>query len=265
MTTPMIPEQRQQEILRMLQGAGVLSTRELTDAMQVSHMTVRRDIAAMEAAGQVVPVQGGVRLADRPLKEPPRDRLVRSALELPSKRAIAAAAAARVRDGSVIFLDAGTTCEAVVPHLLTRSGLTVVTNDFNTVAALNPHEHIDVIHTGGVVDHQRLSAHGPLGVAVVQQLAIDLYLMSAGTWSVADGVTVPEADTALLKKAVLEVSHQSVLLADSTKFGAFERYRVARLAALDVVITDDRLASDASRNIQELGVEVQLVSVGQTA
>ncbi|MBK8445303.1 MAG: DeoR/GlpR transcriptional regulator [Micropruina sp.] len=260
MTTPMIPEQRQQEILRMLQGAGVLSTRELTDAMRVSHMTVRRDIAALETAGLVVAVQGGVRLADRPLKEPPRDRIVRSALELPSKRAIAAAAAARVRDGSVVFLDAGTTCEAVVPHLLTRSGLTVVTNDFTTVVALAPHDHIDVIHTGGLVDHHRLSAHGPLGVAVVRQLAIDLYLMSAGTWSVPDGVTVPEADTALLKQAVLEVSHASALLADSSKFGAFERYRVARLAELDLVITDDRLPDEAADAIRAPGTEVQLVS-----
>lgn len=261
MTTPMIPEQRQQEILRMLQGAVVLSTRELTDAMQVSHMTIRRDIAALEAAGQVVPVQGGVRLAERPLKEPPRDRQVRSALELPSKRAIAAAAAGWVRDGSVIFLDAGTTCEAVVPHLLTRSGLTVVTNDFTTVASLSPHEHIDVIHTGGLVDHHRLSAHGPLGVAVVRQLAIDLYLMSAGAWGIADGVTVPEADTALLKRAVLEVSHASVLLADSSKFGAFERYRVAQLDALDGVITDDRLPAEAADEVRALGADVQLVAV----
>lgn len=261
MTAPMIPEQRQQEILRMLQGAGVLSTRELTDTMQVSHMTVRRDIAVLEAAGLVVPVQGGVRLADRPLKEPPRDRVVRSSLELPSKRAIAAAAAERVRDGSVIFLDAGTTCEAVVPHLLSRSGLTVVTNDFTTVAALNPYDHIDVIHTGGLVDHHRLSAHGPLGVAVVRQLAMDLYLMSAGTWSVDEGVTVPEADAAVLKKAVLEGSHSSVLLVDSTKFGAFERYRVADLAALGAVITDDRLPDETAGRIRERVPDLHLVSV----
>ncbi|MCW3158621.1 DeoR/GlpR family DNA-binding transcription regulator [Micropruina sonneratiae] len=260
MTTPMIPEQRQQEILRMLQGAGVLSTRELTDAMQVSHMTVRRDIAALESSGLVTPVQGGVRLVDRPLKEPPRDRQLRSTLELPSKRAIAARAASMVTDDSVVFLDAGTTCEAVVPHLLTRSNLTVVTNDFTTVAALSPHAHIDVIHTGGLVDHHRLSAHGPLGVAVVQQLAIDLYLMSAGAWAIAEGVTVPEADTALLKRAVLEVSHRSLLLADSTKLGAYERYRVAPLNRLDVVVTDDRISAEAVAGIRNLGPEVELVS-----
>jgi len=258
MTAPMIPEQRQQEILRRLHGAGVLSIRSLVEAMQVSHMTIRRDIAALEADGQVAAVQGGVRLIERLVKEPPRERVSRSVLELPSKAAIAEAAAAQVRDGMIVFLDAGTTCEAVVPHLAGHTGLTVVTNDFNSAAALIGHPTIDLIHTGGAVDTERSSANGPLAAATVSRLAIDLYLMSTGTWDAAYGVTVPVADTALLKQAVLNSSARTILLADSTKFGAFERYRVAPLDRLDQIITDDRLSSDAASAVRTTGVELVL-------
>lgn len=62
---PLIPEQRHQEILRLLRREGVLSIHSLTDYMNVSHMTVRRDVTALEGSGQVVSVQGGVRLAER--------------------------------------------------------------------------------------------------------------------------------------------------------------------------------------------------------
>lgn len=264
MTAPMIPEQRQQQILRMLQGAGVLSIRSLVEAMQVSHMTIRRDIAALEADGQVAAVQGGVRLVERLVKEPPRERVSRSALELPSKAAIAKAAAAHVRDGMIVFLDAGTTCEAVVPHLAGHAGLTVVTNDFNSAAALIAHTTIDLIHTGGAVDAERSSANGPLAAATVSQLAIDLYLMSTGTWNADYGVTVPVADTALLKQAVLASAARSILLADSTKFGTFERYRVAPLDQLDRVITDDRIGADEAATIRATGVELELVTAGET-
>ena len=134
-TGPLIPEQRHQRVLQLLRRDGVLSTRALTDHLGVSHMTVRRDIATLEASGQVVSVQGGVRLAGTAGQVPPQERRQRAVLELPRKRAIAAAAAELVTDGMVVYLDAGTTCESVVAYLAGRRDLTVVTNDFYAVTA----------------------------------------------------------------------------------------------------------------------------------
>lgn len=253
----MIPEQRQQELLRRLRDAGVLSTRELTDALGVSHMTVRRDIAALEAAGEATAVQGGVRLPER-AKEPPRERAARSSMEVPSKNAIARRAATFVEDDMVVFLDAGTTCEAVVANLTGRTGVTVVTNDFHTVESLASHREVDVIHTGGAVDRTHSSATGPLAAATVRRLGIDLYLMSTGTWDIKHGVTVPDADAAILKTAALEAAARTVLLADSTKFGAFTRHRVVPLDALDLVLTDARLATEDQDALQAAGVRLEL-------
>jgi DeoR/GlpR family transcriptional regulator of sugar metabolism len=84
-------------------------------------------------------VPGGVRIAGSTGHVPPRERQQRAELELPRKRAVAAMAAEAVKDGMVIYLDAGTTCQSVVPFLDGRRDLTVVTNDFHVVISLFEH------------------------------------------------------------------------------------------------------------------------------
>ena len=257
----LIPEQRHQEILRLLRSAGVLSIRHIVDTLGVSHMTVRRDIAALEESGQVVSVQGGVRLDEWTGTELPRERGSRAALELPRKRAIAELAAGLVHDNMVVFLDAGTTCEAVVPFLATRSGLTVVTNDFFVVTTLFDYPGIETIHTGGAVDPSSGSSSGPLAAATVASISLDLFFMSTGTWDLDHGVTTPATEKVVLKRAALDAASSCVLLADSTKFGTFERFKVTPLDSVDLVITDTDLPADARSAITDRGVALQLAAV----
>jgi DeoR/GlpR family transcriptional regulator of sugar metabolism len=257
----LIPEQRQQELLRLLRGTGVLSIRQVTQQLGVSHMTVRRDIAVLEQAGQVVAVQGGVRLAEWHGQQPPRERQSRMSLEMPRKRAIAAEAATLVPNDAVVFLDAGTTCQSVVPHLAGRTGLTVVTNDFHAVIALLDHPGIETIHTGGVVDTASASSSGALAAGAVADINIDVALLSTGAWDLVHGVTTPQLDKVLLKRAVLDAATTSALLADSTKWGTRERCNVVGLDGIDVVVTDDGLPESAAASIAEAGPDVRRVPV----
>jgi len=258
-TEPLIPEQRQREVLRLLRGAGVLSIRHLASVLDVSHMTVRRDISALETEGIVEAVQGGVRLREGLGAEPPpRERESRAILELPRKEAVAARAAELVRDGMTIFLDAGTTCQAIVPHLAGRRGITVVTNDFYSVSALYRHAEAEVIHTGGVVDADSGSSSGALAAATVSALSLDLAFVSTGSWDQTHGLTTPALDKVVLKRAVMDSAASCALVADSTKYGTFERFRVAPLDALDVIVTDDGLPADVSAAIGDFGVEVRV-------
>ncbi|WP_022878361.1 DeoR/GlpR family DNA-binding transcription regulator [Microbacterium sp. B19] len=258
MTTspPLIPEQRQRELMRLLRGSGALSIRHLASLLGVSHMTVRRDIAVLEEEGLVDAVQGGVRLRERVGVEPPRERGSRAVLELPRKEAVARRAADLVSDGMTLFIDAGTTCQAIVPHLTSRRGLTVVTNDFFTVSSLFAHPSIEVIHTGGVVDAASGSSSGALAAATVAAMTLDLALLSTGTWDVAHGLTTPELDKVVLKRAVMDASGSCALVADSTKYGTAERFRVVPLDALDVIVSDRGLPDGVADAIAELGVEL---------
>ncbi|MGP3989166.1 DeoR/GlpR family DNA-binding transcription regulator [Streptomyces sp. 3N207] len=253
---PLIPEQRHQELLRLLRSSGVLSIRDLTTALNVSHMTVRRDIAALEKSGRVVSVQGGVRLADGTGHAPPRERASRAALEMPRKRAIAGTAAGLVEDGMVIFLDAGTTCQSVVPLLAAHQDLTVVTNDFHAALALCDLPSAHAVHTGGEVDAASGSSSGPLAARTISTLNIDLCFLSAGSWDLTHGVTSHSTEKVLLKQTVMEAASSVALLADSTKWGTVERFRVTALDRLDTVVTDAGLPTEVADRIMEEGPSV---------
>lgn len=260
---PLIPEQRHQEILRLLRREGVLSIHSLTDYMNVSHMTVRRDVTALEGSGQVVSVQGGVRLAERTDPSSPKELESRAQPELPRKQAIAQLAARHIEDDMVVFLDAGTTCLSVVPHLATRKNLTVVTNNFYVVTSLFIHPHIEVIHAGGAVDPSNGSSEGRMAADAVKGVNIDLFFLSTGTWNLSRGVTTPSMDKAEVKVAALQASTSCLLLADSTKFGTVSKFRVAAIEKLNAVVTDEQLPQKTQDSIRDLGVAVHVAPTAQ--
>lgn len=254
----MIPVQRHERLLQLLRREGVLSTRALTDALGVSHMTVRRDIARLEEDELVESVAGGVRLASGIGQQPPSPRRQRAGLEAARKTAIAEQAATLVDDGMAVYLDAGTTCEALVPLLATRQGLTVVTNDFWSVVALLDHPEVETIHIGGRVDVDSASSCGALATRILDELRLDVFFLSSGAWSSSGGVTAPSESRLELKRRVREVSRTTVLVADSTKYGAMAHFRVFDLAELDILVTDDGLDPAARTQVAETGVDLRI-------
>jgi DeoR/GlpR family transcriptional regulator of sugar metabolism len=255
--TPLIPDQRRELMLRLLARQPVLSVAQLTEALGVSHMTVRRDIAALEREGRAFSVPGGVRIASALRHEP--SFTDKSLVEQPEKQAMARRAAELVSNDMTIYLDAGTTLLALVPHLLTRSGLTVVTNDFNAVDALAGAEHVEVIHVGGRLDHENRSSVGSLAAATLQQVNVDMAFISTSSWDLHKGTTTPSASKVEVKRAALGSAASSVLVAGSSKYGQVGMYRVAPLSAFDLVITDDRLSEAAAEGLRDHAVELALV------
>jgi DeoR/GlpR family transcriptional regulator of sugar metabolism len=137
---PLIPDQRREAMLRQLRRDKVLSVQQLMAAFTCSHMTVRRDIAALEQAGLVFTVPGGVRIASHLGSEPSHQS--KFTVEQPQKKAIARVAAQSLRAGMTIYLDAGTTMLAIVPHIVALSDMTVITNDFEIVRELSGATHV---------------------------------------------------------------------------------------------------------------------------
>ncbi len=259
----MIPEQRHQEILRLLRQEGILSVRGLTAYMNVSHMTVRRDITALESTGQVSSVRGGVRLTKQHGQEPAGEPKLRAQPGAPREKAIAKLAAQSIKDDMVVFFDAGTACRSLVPFLAARRHLTVVTNDFYIVTSLFAYPNIETIHTGGVVDPASASGQGPLATEMLKFVNIDLSFLSSRTWNISRGLMAPSMDEIEVKRAALKASSSRFLLADSTTFGTVSLFNIAPLQMLDTVVTDDQLPLDVQNNIRQLGVTVRLATFGE--
>jgi DeoR/GlpR family transcriptional regulator of sugar metabolism len=245
-------------MLRQLRRDKVLSVQQLMAAFTCSHMTVRRDIAALEQAGLVFTVPGGVRIASHLGSEPSHQS--KFTVEQPQKKAIARVAAQSLRAGMTIYLDAGTTMLAIVPHIVALSDMTVITNDFEIVRELSGATHVSVIHTGGQLEH--LSSVGPLAASTLRQVVLDVAFISASSWDLRRGVTTPSAAKVEVKLAAMEAASRTVLAVSSSKYGTFGLYKVAALERFDLVITDDGLAPAAALGMRQSGVELELASVG---
>jgi DeoR/GlpR family transcriptional regulator of sugar metabolism len=261
-TTSLIPEQRRLQILQQLRRAQVLSYHQITELLGVSHMTARRDVAVLAEQGRVTVTPGGVAIVTRQLHEPRRAE--KALTDLPQKTAIARAAAELVTDEMTIYLDAGTTVQAMRPFLEERRGLTVVTNDLTIVQAFLDHPAVDLISIGGRVDPDNQSTIGRLAALMLAELSLDVAFLSASSWDAKHGITTPIEAKIEAKRAARTAASSSVLLADSGKYGNVAKYRVLRLDELDRIITDDGLDDgdlEALAATAERGTEITRAAV----
>lgn len=255
---PMIPEQRRQTIVGHLQRERVLSFRQLTDLLGVSQMTIRRDVAALEDEGRVTVTAGGAKIAGRLLEEPTRAEKQEAGVA--EKDAIARLAAGLVADSMTIYLDAGTTAQAMRPYLDGVDDLTVVTNDLATVQAFLDHPTVDLICIGGRVEKANQSTMGRLARLALAELSLDVAFVSSSSWDLAHGLTTPVEAKIDAKRAAVTAAETSVLVADSSKYGRFGKYRVLSLDELDVVVTDEGLPADDAAALRDLGVDLRLAA-----
>lgn len=137
---------RHEEILRILSRLRSVSVAELTDRLDVSEVTIRKDLSTLEEMGQLLRSRGGAELAE--------DKSIRQTLNirrrehLEQKRAIAKRAATLVREGDTIFLDSGSTCMLLAKELCSRN-LRVVTNSLDVMTVLADCQGLSVICVGG--------------------------------------------------------------------------------------------------------------------
>lgn len=250
----LIPEQRRELIVKHLRREQILSFPQLANLLDVSHMTIRRDVAALEEEGRALSVPGGAKIASHLLVEP--SHAEKALVDAGEKSAMAAAAAGLVADGMTIYLDAGTTILAMVPHLAARRELTVVTNDLTVVRELIDHPSIELISIGGRVDLANQSTVGRLAAEMIRQLAVDIAFISTSSWDLKRGLTTPVESKVDVKQAAMSISSENVLVAGSSKYGSFAKYKVVDLGQFDLIVTDSGLSQNVTSGIQALGVTV---------
>ena len=249
----MIPAQRQQMILNTLVQHGIASIADLSKSLDVSHMTVRRDIQNLEREGHVLLVPGGVRLAEQIEAEPSRQ--VKTALQSHEKTLIAKTAAALVTPNSTVYLDAGTTCLAIAVQLAQRDDITVLTNDFAVVSYLMEYSQCELYHTGGHVLRENESCIGENAALFIASLNIDIGFISASSWDMRYISTPAEAKVPV-KQAVVAASTKRVLVSDATKYGKVGLFKAISLQDIDIIITDNGLDPHVQKALTAAGAKI---------
>ena len=227
----MLQLERQKDLMRLLQAQKSMTVKELCAALFASPATVRRDLCTLERAGLLTRTFGGAVLNEIfPDQQP---LAVRAEEHVAEKKRAAAKAAALVRPGETVFLDASSTTYYLVPHLRDIPDLTVITNSPQTCVAL-AECGVRSLCTGGEMLEGSLVLAGSSAERFVRGIRAHLFLFSAR--GVADGVISDSSKAERdLKIAMLEQSARSVFVYDTSKVGKSYPYIVTDLSRVHSV------------------------------
>lgn len=231
----MLTKQRHQLILQRLSEQKVVKLKELVDLTDSSESTIRRDLTDLEAEGYLARVHGGATLIATPDEEPTfeekRDRFV------DEKVAIARKAATFIKDGMSIYLDAGTTTQAMVPFLEGKK-IVVVTNSLPIANELFDLD-IKTFVIGGELKRSTQALVGYNARESMMNYRVDLAFLGMNGIDLDAGYTTPDPEEALVKKTAIELAHTSYVLADASKIGKRTFSRVATLDAAELITSSD--------------------------
>ena len=250
-----LAETRYRKIRALLQDEGVVRVDGLTEALGVSAATVRRDLDALEKAGDLRRVHGGAVAARERDDEPVFDD--KTAIAAPEKQAIAEAALKLIPERATIYLDGGSTVLALARLLATRTKLTVVTNSLRVAQVLSA-SGPKMILTGGECRRLSQTFVGPLTCAVLDQMHLDLAFMGTIGISGAAGLTTTDPAEAFTKERAISRASSVVLLVDGTKFTKTSFIRFGGIDTLDDLITDRKPPAAELTALKRAGVRVIL-------
>ncbi|WP_067179154.1 DeoR/GlpR family DNA-binding transcription regulator [Microtetraspora niveoalba] len=247
----MLAQLRQQAILERIRRTGGARVAELVRDLGVSDMTIRRDLEVLAERGLIEKVHGGATIAGAGSTEEP-GFAAKSARQQAEKEAIARRAARLVRPGSSVALSAGTTTWTVARHLADVPELTVVTNSLKVA---------DVFHRGGRPDQTVVlvggvrtpsdALVGPVAVAAVRSMNVDVLLLGVHGMSVRAGFTTPNLLEAETDRELVGSAQRLVVLADHTKWDTIGISTIARLDQAHAVVSDTGLPAQAREELSE--------------
>jgi DeoR/GlpR family transcriptional regulator of sugar metabolism len=234
-----LAQQRRARIVELIQRNGAVKVIDLVAELDVSDMTVRRDLDHLARDGLVTKVHGGATTPGlSSTDEPGFD--AKSVRQLAEKGAIAREAAALVQPGQAIGLSAGTTTWALAQELRAISRITVVTNSIRVAEVFYDGGSRDqtVVLTGGIRTPSDALV-GPVTVTSLTALNLDSVFLGVHGMDVNRGFTTPNLMEAEANRAFVHAARELIVVADHSKWGVVGISTFAELSKADVLVTDD--------------------------
>lgn len=248
----MLVSTRRREIMHRLAADGYVEAKALADELGVDASTIRRDLDALERAGQAQRTHGGARRAPGATAKLPYT--MKEGERLEEKTAIGIAAASRVCDGQTVILDSGSTTYEIARAIRHRTGLTVITNDLRIAKYMAETPGIRLLVTGGELLGSVFTLVGERATAFLSDYTADWAFLGADAVDIEAGVTNMNTLEVPLKRAMIAAAANALVVADSSKFGRRALAKVAGLDEIGGVITDSDLDPAISRQFGDLAI-----------
>lgn len=248
---PRNTKQRRHTIMQLLQEQGEVSVDQLVQLFDISEVTIRKDLSALETSGFLLRKYGGAILMPKEIMdENENDELTKR------KFVIAKAAAERIRDHNRIIVDSGSTTATLIKQLNLKQGLVVMTNSLSVATELRALENEPtLLMTGGTWDTRSESFQGKVAEQVLRSYDFDQLFIGA------DGIDLARGSTTFnelvgLSQVMAEVSREVVVMVESQKIGRKMPNLELTWQQIDVLITDTGLSEQDKQAILAHGVEV---------
>ncbi|WP_151734114.1 DeoR/GlpR family DNA-binding transcription regulator [Paenibacillus tengchongensis] len=252
----MFQEERIQAISEYLTRHQRIDIKEICRRFEVSRDTARRDLLRMEELGLILRTHGGAVLPPKGGAEvfEYKERLERESDE---KREIGICAAALVKNGDRVLMDASTTVQFAAEHI-TAEQIVVVTNSIDIADVLSRKPSARTYLLGGELNVKHRFLFGQSTIDKLADYQVDkLFLGACGI--TAEGLTFPYEEDGVVKREMIKRAEQVIVLADHTKFDNRMFYRIAGLEAIDLLITDRKPEEKMLRLLEEHQVELIIV------
>mgnify|MGYP003564861429 CR=1 FL=1 len=229
------PKERQAKIQQLVQAKGFVTIDYLAREFGVTPQTIRRDINTLSEQGMINRYHGGAG-ADSSTENVAYNE--RKVLCHEEKRAIALEVASQIPDHASLFINIGTTTEAIAQALCNHQRLRIITNNLNVAGILSANSNFEVIVAGGLVRHRDCGIIGEATIDFIQQFKVDYGII---------GISGIDLDGTLLDfdyrevraaRAIIDNSRKVFLAADHTKFGRNSMVRLGSIEEIDALFTD---------------------------
>lgn len=254
----MLIVERRQRILDVARARGTVSASELAAAVGTSAVTIRRDIRAMAAAGQLQRTRGGAMIAPALAHEPSSQE--KAQVSAGEKAAIAELARELVHDGDSIILGPGTTTLALARLLVQCHGLTVVTTSLLIPVVFARSSGVEVVLTGGTIRPSIDAVVGPAADRALRAMRADHAFVSGTGLTAARGLTTSNLLVSATDQAIIDAARTVTVLADHTKIGREAMFQTVGAERIPTLITDARADPEELARFRDVGIDVRVAA-----
>ncbi len=252
----MLAHDRKQFILDMLGKERSVSVTQLSELLNATEVTIRRDLKDLEKANALKRTHGGAVRSMSAAFEPQITELEQENIE--KKKAIANEAYQLLKDNDAIIIDSSSTGAQLAQLIKTgkKRNITVVTNSFKTAWELMHTDNVELIHIGGQIRSNIYSSIGPIAEAALKNLRVDKAFIGINGIDFEHGFTTPNLFESQVKRAMMKSAYQVYILADSSKFDQTYLSIVCPLSQVDCLITDSGITEKAINQAKDCGLDL---------